>query len=60
MRSKSKTELQPLPAPDGFFFCDGHLEYLPIEKQSENKRFCQDCLKVITESKTWASETGKE
>jgi len=49
-KSREKHELQPIKCPSGAFFCDGHLDFLPLDKQSRDKRYCRECLAVIEAS----------
>lgn len=32
-----------IKAPIGLFFCEAHLEDLPVAQQSYDPRYCQDC-----------------
>lgn len=45
-----KNKIEPLPIRDGLFFCDGHLDYLKIDKRSDNLRFCKDCWGIVAKA----------
>ena len=48
--TKPREEPQPVKCPTGTFFCDGHLDFLPLEKQSRDIRYCKECFAVIENS----------
>jgi hypothetical protein len=50
LKDNKKRQPQPITCPPGQFFCDGHLEFLPLEQQSTNPRFCKGCLAVIEDA----------
>ena len=45
--SDSKKNL--IKSPDGLFWCYCHLQDLPVEKQSVDKRFCTKCYEVLAD-----------
>jgi hypothetical protein len=47
---KERHQSQPITCSPGTFWCDGHLEFLPLEKQSRDKRYCIECLAAIEDS----------
>lgn len=55
MEAKKKRQPLPLKPPSGTFFCDGHLDFLPLKKQSRDGRYCHECLTTITGA---ANSTG--
>lgn len=49
-KTRKRNNPQPIKSPHGMFFCEGHLDYLPLKIQSEDTRYCKDCWAVIKAS----------
>lgn len=46
-------------AVNAYFYCYGHLTAAPLSEQSEDKRYCQNCYKVIQNEKRIKNENSK-
>ena len=47
-----------IKSPVGYFWCYTHLQNLPIEKQSIDKRYCQRCYEVLADEADDLRATG--